>query len=344
MNTNGKPPPPFTPNEFRHHDAITGQALADAIEHTEEARPYLVENLILAESLTLISSDPGQGKTCITLMIASQGSIAVPVFGDLHVPKPFTTYIFCPERSSREMRERLKLIRQTIPFDVNRIIIDDGMRGLVNLENPRSKEALFQSIHRNATNGIDLLIVDALYGMTAKPLASEETANMLYRFNARVLREFNCNILYNNHNTKTRFTGDGSTLPPNPFGSQMIMANATAAFTFGRLPGPHLSQLKMVKDTVSGLANEITLTFDPETFTLSSLGAQGIRSRKEKLRRYLNTCHHDSKLCSYDDMSKASDLGNDSVKRYISPWVHLKKIVNTSDRGFKALWRIAEPV
>lgn len=343
MTSNGRPrrppAPPFSPNPFRFADALSSDALAKAIDSTPEIRPHLVEGFILEHSVNIISSAPGQGKTCIILMVATQGSVALPVFGDLEVPRPLTTYIFCPERPSYELRERCKKIRKFVPYDLSRIVFDDGMTGLVDLSKTSCEDTIFFSIDRHCPHGIDIFAVDGLYGMSRKPLASEETANSILRFNSKLMNNFGCSPYYNHHFAKTKYDNSGIALPPNPFGSQFLYANATGTYNFERLPGPNLSTLKLAKDTVSGLISEITLSFDHETFSMVSIGQSTGRAEKEKLRRFINACLQTSKEFSYDDLSKQCNLRIDTIRRYISPWVAENRISNVNPNGVKALFK-----
>lgn len=343
MTNNGKPkrppPPKFLPCPLRSRDAITGKTLADEIARTPENRPYLVENLILEKSVTMMAAEPGTGKSCVLATIFCEASVALPVFGQLSVPRPLTTYVFCPERPAYELKERCRKIGKIVPYDVNRLLFDEGMTGLVDLSNPKSIEQIFYGIDRNAPNGIDIFAIEGLYGMTRKPLASEETANMLYRFNARLMSEFDCAIWYNHHTTKKRRAEDGTELPPQWFGSQFIMANVTGAYTLERLPKENYVQLTQNKDTVSGLANKLSLTFDPETFTVRMGNGSDGMGGKEKARRFVNACLSTSKMFTYDDLEAASNLCHSTTSKLIMEWVAERRITNTKPNGHKALYR-----
>lgn len=278
------------------------------------------------------------------LMVALQGSVGLPVFGDLEVPRPITSYIFCPERPGEELKERCRKIHKAIPYDVSHFVIDEGMVGITDVSDERSISAIFHAIERNCPNGIDIFIVDGLYGMIKKPLSNEETANTILRFNARLIKEFGCAIYYNHHWTKTKYDNRGTVLPPNPFGSVFIYANATGTFLFERLPGDNLSSLKLDKDTVSGLIKEFTFSFDSETFTMESIGQSTGKAQHEKLRRFINACQQTSKEFTYNDLLHQCDLRIDTIKRHLAPWVKESKIVNLSPNGSKALFKVVTTI
>lgn len=334
----------FAPDSFRSSDALTGAALAAAIEATPEIRPHLIEGFILQHSVNIVSSPTGHGKSCLILMMATQGSVGMPVFGDLAVPRPLSTYIFCPERSGEELRERLRKIKAVIPYDLNRITIDEGMVGTTDVTSEICIQSIFRAIDRNAPHGVDIFVIDGLYGMTRKPLSNEETANVILRFNARLIKEFGCAIYYNHHWAKNKYDSGGTILPPNPFGSVFLYAHATGTFLFNRLPTENLSTMKLDKDTVNSLIREFTFSFDPETFTMESIGQSTGKAQHEKLRRFINACHQTGKEFTYADLLKQCDLRIDTIKRHVSPWVKENKLNNLTTNGNKALFKVLSPV
>src|SRR5262249_25962873 len=95
---------PSRVNAFRNHHALTGEDLAASIESTEATRPALIESLALEETSLMVSSPPGQGKSAILLTAVAQSSVGLPVFGELPCARPLRSYIFCPERSARELK------------------------------------------------------------------------------------------------------------------------------------------------------------------------------------------------------------------------------------------------
>lgn len=322
---------------YRKAPPLFGAALDAAIATTPPVRPFLIEGILLQESVTMVAAEPGTGKSSLLLSVAVPASIGSDVFGSQKVLRPLKVYIFCPERSATELRERLHTIRQFIPFDTNNICIDDGMTGTVDISNPLCINEIKSGIRTAFPKGCDLFCVEGMYGMSRLPLASEETANLFYRFNADMIREFGLSIWYSNHTTKRRKDWKGNDLALQFFGSQMLLANVTAAYVFERLTEKNVSRLFMFKDTVSGLASEMRFQYDAERCLLDSLGAT---AGADRLRQFLTGLAASNGTFTYADAQRVTDLSRSQLMRLLTGQVDLGIIDNTSANGKKALYKV----
>lgn len=331
---------------YRRNPPLFGKALRDAINATPSIRPVLIEDFVLEESVMMVSAKPGCGKTCLLLTVIAQGTLGLPVFGHLPVPHPLRIYIGCPERKALEIHERLKTMQEKgINYDENNLCIDDGYTGLLDISNELSAKEVVSGAKAAFPNGVDLVCFEGMYGMTKKPLSSEEAANEFYRFNAMLIATLKCSIWYSHHTKKTQHDKEGNELPDNWFGSQFLMANVTAAYLLERVKGKrNQSRMKQQKDTVSGIADELIFDFDPETFTLTLDRDTGLLSNKERLRAFVNSCYRTSKTFTYDDLSRFSDLSHSTIARAILAWVKSGAIKNTSGNGHKGLYSALAPV
>lgn len=329
---------------FRLHYAITGTELVASIEATEASRPVLIESLALEETSLMISSPPGQGKSAIMLTAVAQSSVPLPVFNELPCPRALRSYVFCPERSARELKERMKSIRKAVDYNPENIAFDDGMTGIVDIGNQFSRDQIALEIERVMPKGIDIFYVEGMYAMTRKPLASEEAAQEFYRFGAELFGRFGpiC-IWYSNHTRKAQTNYKGEELPLVFFGSQLLLANVTGAYIFERI-GNKQSKLKQFKDTVSGLADELIFDFDAETFTTSLNTSSTLITGREKVRIFVNSCHRDGKTFNYDQLAFVSNLQHSTLERIILREVAEKRIINLKPKGAKALYQALAPI
>lgn len=332
-------------NDYRHHHALTGADLQADIEKTPEIRPVYIDELVLEESVVMLASPPGQGKSCLLLTMIAHASLGLPVFGQLRCPRPLRCYVFCPERSAKELKERFKKIQRIIPANMDNIVFDDGMTGKVDISLQQSRDAIYREMDRLAQgNKYDIFFVEGLYGMTRLPLAKEETANLFYRFHSEMIANMGCSIWESHHTKRIQRTWKGEELPPEWFGSQFLMANATGAYLFERLPEKFKSHITMGKDTVSGLANELAFTFDPETFTMSIDESSEHVSGKERVRIFVNSCLQTGKPFTYDSLIHITNLSQSTLTRTVMTWVKEGKVSNVSGSGKKGLYQVLAPV
>lgn len=334
---------PITPfvDPYRHHQALTGVALQHDIDATPEVRPVYIDELVLEESVVMLASPPGQGKSCLLLTMIAHASAGLPVFGQLRCPRPLRCYVFCPERSARELKERFRKIQRAIPAVMENIVFDDGMTGKVDIALQGSRDSIYREMDRlSKGTKYDIFFIEGLYGMTRLPLAKEETANLFYRFHSEMIARMGCSIWESHHTKKIQRNWKGEELPAEWFGSQFLMANATGAYLFQRLPQAYKSHITMGKDTVSGLASELGFTFDPETFTMEVDVSSEHVSGKERIRIFVNTCLQTGKTFDYTQLTHISKLSQSTLTRTLMTWVKEGKIINVNGNGQKGLYRV----
>lgn len=328
---------------LRTKPPLHGEALQAAINTTPPIRPALIEALVLQKSVTMIAAAPGQGKSTLILTILAQACAGLNVFGTLAVPRPLRVYVFCPERDATELYERLHTIQQFIPIDVNNLCIDDGMTGTVDIASLGCINEIKRSVRTAFPQGVDLFCVEGMYGMTRLPMADEKTANLFYRFNAEMIREFGCSLWYSNHTKKVQHARDGEALATSYFGSQFIMANVTGAYIFERT-GEGRSRIYQQKDTVSGLANEMKFKFDAERFVLEMDYGEGGVPAKERLRQFINACCATKKTFTYEEVARLTNLSRSGVMSLLAAHVASGAVINTNPKGVKALYHATKLV
>jgi hypothetical protein len=335
----------------RQRPAVWGAELDRAIAETPAIRPALIEDLLPQGSIIMNSSPSGEGKSVVMLTMVGQATRGLPVFNHLACLRPLRIFILCPERPATELFERVRNMKNAgAQWDSNRVCIDDGLVGLVDIANDSSMNAVMSEIDRFATSqepqGVDLICFEGMYAMSRKPLASEEAANDFARWNAVLQYRYKgCSLWYSNHTLKDRVDGSGNQLPRTFFGSTMIMAQVTGAYIFERIKGTSTrSRMKNHKDTVSGLANELIFDYDPESFTVELARDTGLVTARERLRNFVNACYREGKAFELSDLKRISDLSHSTLKRAQAEWIAMGAIRNLNHNGQRALYTVLRPI
>lgn len=325
---------------MRTHMPLGGPDLEAAIRVTPAIRPYLIDSFILEESSILVVSPHGQGKTSIVYTVLIQGSGGQPVFGHLACARPLRFYVFCPERRATELKERLrKALDLGIPFNINNIYIDDGMTGMTDFCLPESCASIIAGVNHARAGCFkgqnpDILIIEGLYAMSAKSMQDPEFARGLMSFNTMVHRDYRASVYYSSHTKKQQRTFKGDLMDLDFLGGILIPANVTGFYLFERLPTLNKSHMTQKKDTVSGLANELAFTYDPETGLLTLDSDSPQVKVAEKFRIYINECLRGNRTFTNADLVFiGGGVSQSTVSRAISDYLKVGAILKVSPPG-----------
>lgn len=266
---------------------VSGDKLAARVHAARESRPPLIEGLIHEKSVILNSSDPGSGKSVITACMMAQSSLGLPVFGQLYVPRPLFHYYIPFERGAQEIEERFKHIEAVIPINYDNINVNENFMGM-NVNNEKHAEDIITNIKADVERigkPIDVLYLDPIISAVAGGLGNEEKASLFTRFSTRLQVEFNCAIWMNHHTTKETYSSDGGKIEKDdPFyGSQYLKAHCTGGFYMRRGQRDKGPTLFNKKDSHSCLLPQISLTYDPDTYTVFMDGMDHAIPVKDRL-------------------------------------------------------------
>jgi hypothetical protein len=255
--------------------------------------------------------------------------------------------MFCPERRSTELKERLhRLLDLGVPCNMQNIYVDDGMTGITDFCRPDSCASFFDGLNHAKTHHFkgqnpDIICVEGLHGMSAKALVDPEFARGLLAFNTAVHRNFGASLWYSSHTKKQQRDAKGSLIENDYLGGVLIPAIMTGYYLFERLPsaGEHKSHMKQKKDTVSGLCDELVFTYDPETglMTLDKDSPQ-VKAR-EKFRLYINSCFQAGNTFTHADLMKISAVSQSTVSREIGLRIKEGVLVNTGKAGCNGIYK-----
>ena len=212
--------------------ALSGRNLDRLLEETPAQRPSIIEGLLYENSILLISSDPGTGKSTLVANAIAQLSCGLPVFGSLHVPRPVKCYYIPFERGSQEIRERLKLIRESVPFNTDNIFIFENLDIVApNLYDIDDQNFLLNSIEKDCTRP-DIVFYDPIYASVQGGLSDETKVSIFTRFNTRLMARFKCSTWLNHHTGKRSYDSKGLPIEKEDpyYGSIFLKAHCTGSY------------------------------------------------------------------------------------------------------------------
>lgn len=331
---------------------IGGPELEAAIDETPAIRPALIDNLVLEESSVIVHAPYGSGKTTILVSVIAPSSIGQPVFGQLACPRPLRSYVFCPERSAKEIKERLRKLRDGgYPINFNNIHIDDGMTGAVEFcDIPPHLRSTNHEIWAGVDHAIkyrfagqppDIFFVEGLYAMSRKPMQDPDFAQFLMRFNRELYRRYRCSSWYSSHTKKQQRTQQGDLMDLDDYGGVLIMAQVTGAYLFQREGDGTSGKSSMTqkKDTVSGMANKLAFTYDAECGLLKLDADSPLITIKEKFRIFINECFRTGRAFTYDDLMFIGRVSQSTIAREIKQRVEEGAIEKISKEGTQGQYR-----
>lgn len=289
---------PMTPKP-----ALTGETLRLALNKEVDSREALIEGFLYQRSILMVASDPGLGKSVVTIVALAQLSAGVPVFGALNVPKPRKCYYIPMERSAEESLERLKLLQNIIPVNFDNIFIDDQLIG-INLLRDEHVDFTIMRIKEQCPNP-DVVVIDPIYAAVGGGLSGDKEASAFCRFSARLQAELGCANWLNHHTHRKRYsTSDGRQIDEDdPFyGSQWLKAHCTAAYILkssNKTEGGVVLENK--KNSHGQLIKTIPLGFDPETYNVFAEHMEGSLNHWDRALAYARTCRATSKMFTFSD-------------------------------------------
>lgn len=288
---------------YARKPGLTGHALDLAINKTADERPALIEGFLYEQSVLMVSADPGCGKSTVVACAIAQMSAGLPVFNQLHVPKPVFSYYIPFERGAQEIEERFKQMRHTIPMDFNNIAVNENFVGY-NVVNDNHADEMIFNIRKDCEHHggrPDLIIMDPIYAAVSGGLSTDEKASQFVRFSARLVKEFHCSIWMNHHTVKTSYDGEGRAVQKDdPFyGSQWLKAHCTAAYYMKRDEKDGVVMFKK-KDSHGNLISKIPLAYDPDTYSSFIEGDfENALPAKDRAISFLRICRKNKKTFTF---------------------------------------------
>lgn len=249
------------------HGEVLKTKLSERIEH----KP-IISGLIYEGASVFFFSQPGIGKSTVSIDAALCVANGRPVFGTLAVPTPMKVWYIQMERHVTESLERLqKMIGSDETLSVENLYIDSELQA-INILNDKHFESM---IKRGKEIGAPLTMIDPTYGL-ASGLSKDDIGSEVVKRLTILKKDCKTTLWLNHHSTKsTTEIVDGKKVKKDKpmFGSQWLYAHATGVYFVNM--GEDGLVMEKDKDSHGNLLSKIALTFDDETY-LSTMSTQDL--------------------------------------------------------------------
>lgn len=240
-----------------------------------------------------MSADGGTGKSTLAANVLAQASVGLPVFGSMYCPRPLLCYYIPFERGTEEIRERLKYMREVIPFKAENIRLFDNESMIPNLYDRADQDFLLDSIAKDCPDRPpDIVWYDPIYSAVSGGLCDENKVSVFLRFNTRLMHQFRCATWMNHHTGKQGYASDGSKIQKDDpyYGSSFLRNHCTGSYYVKESDDKGGTTWIKKKDNLKALLSKIELEYEDETFTSTMkddlLGLPAEDRLKVVLRRF----------------------------------------------------------
>ncbi|MBU2685814.1 MAG: AAA family ATPase, partial [Gammaproteobacteria bacterium] len=265
---------------------------------------------IYEHTRTMLTADPGLGKSTISTQMAIELAAGLPLFGHFRVPQPVKVFYAQTERPLIEILERIDEIGKIYPIIKENLAIT-GETQKLDLLKPMHVEILIEYIKKSCP-GVRICFFDPIYALVSGGLSSDIPASLFTRAMSRIQSELNATFWYTHHTTKPQHSSNGEVIfKTDPFyGSQWLKAHVTGSL--------HLKatdtgvSLERKKDNYRLLPNYVKLDYDQET-GLCSINSKDIPSI-EKIRNYINAMGAAEKEFCFNDIEAATQLCSRTIR------------------------------
>lgn len=326
------------------HTVYTGEVLKKAVFEIRESRPFYIQSLIPEKSTTMFYAPDGEGKSMVLLQaILEATSDKNSVFGGFPIQRPLRSIIIMTERPKEESLERIKLMSSVIDINWDNIIIEDGLRGL-NILKDSDQDYFIQKIAEITASfydrgGTDILLMDTIYGLVSKGLATEEGAGCVNTTLRRLQARLNCAIVYSHHSNRGQKNKDsGKREGEDMYGSRFLSANCTGVFKIKKTEKGTVFTRE--KDTLSCLAKTFDLTYDHESNLSIIDESQSFKSFNGKIDGFIKDCFKLKRDFTFEQLHAAGGCTPSHIRDRLSGHLKTGSLINLKDRGQKALYRV----
>jgi len=315
---------------------IQGQQIVDLINNPEEKRKAFVEGLLHESSTIMFASDPGLGKSTLTVQACMEISAGLPVFGALTCPEPKKVYYIQKERSRHEILERIEMMQEHIAWNPENFIIDSEIQTF-SLTNPANFKMIVERIRPFKPH---IICIDPI-GAGSPGLSQDEGANHFCAFLTYLQHEVGATHWLNHHTSRQTYSSkDGQKIEKDdPFyGSQWLKAHVSGSFHIQKTDKGTLWKNK--KDSHSNLLEQLDLAFDNETFA-SSLVIDGL-TVTDKIKRFCRLCKSNNKKFIFRELEAATTCARRTLRHTLSLSPFKDGIKRFKSSGIETLYEVIE--
>jgi len=314
---------------------IQGQKIVDLINNPEEKRKAYVEGLLHERSTVMFASDPGLGKSMLTVQACLEMSAGLPVYGSLLCPEPRKVYYIQKERSRLEVLERIESMQEHIEWNPDNLIVDSEIQTF-SLTAPKNFKLIVDRIKPFKP---DIICIDPI-GAGSPGLASDEGANNFCAFLTYLQNEVGATHWLNHHTSRQTYSSDGQRIEKDdPFyGSQWLKAHVSGSFLITQSAKGTVWKNK--KDSHSNLLEKLELAFDDETFISTLLIDQ--LTTVDKIKAFCMACKASNKRFIFRDLEASVTCARRTLRAHLREEPFKSGLIRHKSSGVETLYEVRE--
>lgn len=288
----------------------TGSALTEDLATLTSCLTPVIPDFLYCGTTTMLASDPGVGKSIISMQLALALSSGTTLFGSFPIPAPQRVYYLQLEGSYYHSLERMRLMREVVPLSTENLCWDMG-EGF-NVLRPADWLALEQRI---ATFGHpQVIIIDPIYMLVVGGLSEDRPASAFVRFSNALMQTFGCANWLNHHTHRPHYANGEQMEEEDPFyGSQWLKAHVDASWLLTRI-GNGLVRLSCRKDRHSTLRKQIDLFYHEESMTCEEIHF-GSAPAMTRVLNFLNECKKQNVTTTFSEIRAKTGVSHAHLRR-----------------------------
>ena len=313
----------------------TGELLQKDLANLSLELPMLISDFLYAQTSTMLASDPGIGKSIISMQVALSLSSGTTLFGTFAIPQPQKVYYLQLEGSYYQTIERLRLMQQKIPILVENLCWDMGEGFNVLRESDWLKiEQRIKTFGKPA-----LLIIDPIYMIVAGGLSEDRPASAFVRFSNALLQTFGTANWLNHHTHRSHYSKNGEKVEEDdPFyGSQWLKAHLDASWLMTR-SGKSKVRLECKKDRNSTLTRRVDLVYHEDSMTCENV-LYAEAPAMTKVLTLISECKVRNITISFSEIQEKTGVSHAHLRRLQNEIGKLNLVRFIKSSGKSTLWQ-----
>ena len=291
-------------------DYLSGNSLREEIENPAVGQDAIVEGLIFKDTVNILYSEPGVGKSVIAVNMLAAMSGGWPVFGLITMKRFYKCSYLQLEGSRDEQFGRFHDIASVIPVDYENI---SWHTSPVFVESLQSQYQMFQELLQFKP---EVIFIDSFYCLTSHGLSKEEGFLPVRNLLKQIKDKTNASLIILHHSAKPQYFEGQKVQKDDPFlGSQYMKAFADSMIECTR-QGENKVILKVTKAQRNneGL-KQISLAFNKTNWVVTAISEGTTKDATTAIRECLAKCFRNEIEVTYDTLIQKTGFTKRHIRR-----------------------------